>query len=222
MWKLKLALIVIGAVIAFIGYEEFKVSQGTTKEPLEIELAKLEQGESIKNSHLKIAEHWALFPYSVYEYEQSRGETGEPPSTAKVNYAYYPIISNDHPYLVKLDELAEEYGDFDQIPDEEWPSIDNLPVLVKSKEFATIADIPYDWEFKSNVQGLVVNRIKSLGDEESQLIQESFPAVNLDKVLLLEIGRKPSSNLKSIGMVFGGGLLTLLGVVLLMARGKRN
>ncbi len=220
MWKIKLGLIVAGIVVAFIGYEEFKVSQGTTKEPMEIQLSSLEQGESVKNNHLKITEHWALFPFSVYEYKQDRGETGDPKPTAKVNHTYYPIISNDHPYLIRLDELAEEYDDLDEVPDEEWPTIGDLAVLVKSEQFATIADIPYDWEFKSELQGLVINRIKSLEKEESRLIQSSFPTVDLDKVLLLEVGRKPSSSLKSLGMVLGGGILSLFGVMLLL-RGRK-
>ena len=219
-WIINFFLIYVGTSLIFVGYTEFKVSQGSTLEPLEIELALLEQGEAIDNNHLKIAEHWALFPYSIYEYQTFKGETDDPKPTAKVNYTYYPIISNEHPYLAKLDELEKEYGGLDKVPDKKWPAIGDLAVLVKSKEFATIADIPNEWQLKSDSQGLVINRVESLDEEESRLIQSNFPTVDLNKVLLLEAKRKPISSLKSTKGISYGVLLVLIGLAFLVTRSQ--
>jgi hypothetical protein len=37
----------------------------------------------------------------------------------------------------------------------------------------------------------VINRIDSLGQEERELVLESFPEVNLDKVWIIGQGRRP-------------------------------
>ncbi|MFH1268414.1 MAG: hypothetical protein ABIK89_22055 [Planctomycetota bacterium] len=63
----------------------------------------------------------------------------------------------------------------------------------------------------------MVNRIQSLDGEEERLVKESFPTIDLDKVLLVVEGRKPASLAKSLGMSLGGVFLALLGLGLLLA-----
>lgn len=60
MFRIKLAMIVGGGFIAFMGYEQFKVSSGTTAEPVSVSLADLEAGKIPDNAHLNIGEHIAL------------------------------------------------------------------------------------------------------------------------------------------------------------------
>ncbi|MGJ8653936.1 MAG: hypothetical protein ACSHX8_11730 [Opitutaceae bacterium] len=64
----------------------------------------------------------------------------------------------------------------------------------------------------------MINRIESLDSEEAGLLRESFPHINLDEVWIVEEGRLPSSQGKSVGMMAGGGLLMLAGAFLLVKR----
>jgi len=119
--------------------------------------------------------------------------------------------------------LASEYGGLENVPDSvPNPEIEHFAALVKTKRFKTVGSIPDDLEDETSVQGLVINRIKSLKGEEAKLIEETFPEIDLDKVLLLEHNRKPASLTKSLGMTFGGALLTLIGIGLFFVGGGQS
>lgn len=197
MFRIKLIVAVLGGIIVFWGVQEFRVSQGTSAEPVAADLAALESGREPPNAHLQLGPHLALYPALVYEVTQSKYATGDPGPTAKVNHCYYPIISLNHPVVRSEDPNAQ---------------LDKFAVLVRSKRFNTIADIPEESRQEASISGLVVNRIQSLDKEERKLILESFPSLDLDKVLLLEDGRRPASLAKSGGMIGGGLLLGLIGV----------
>ena len=62
------------------------------------------------------------------------------------------------------------------------------------------------------MQGLVVNRISSLDSEEKQLVNQSFPRLDLNKVLILEQDRHPASLAKSLGMIAGGMVMVLISI----------
>lgn len=219
MERVFLALAAIGGVLGYMGYEEYTVSQGASAEPTYVELAELEGGAVPDNSHLVIGPHWRIYGGSIYEYEQDVWETGEPDDSATVNYTYYPIISYEHPYILKLISLEEEYGDLEQVPDSVWPNdIGDIAVLIKTRKFRTIGAIPDDWLDAEEIQGLVINQIESLGAEERSLIRESFPSARLDKVLLLEEGRKPSSSGSAFAQLGGGAVLMILGGTGLLRR----
>ena len=92
MSRFTLVMVIIGGLVAFLGIREFWVSSGASTDPTEIDLAALERGEATENNHLKIGEHIALYPATVYECKVSKFDTGEPGPNAKVNHCYYPII----------------------------------------------------------------------------------------------------------------------------------
>ena len=122
------------------------------------------------------------------------------------------MIATNHPFIVALGELDAEYPDGDA-PDEAYPDLTNFMVLVKDKGIKTLGDIPDGIEYTEGpLQGMVVNSIESLSDEENDLIRQGFPGVNPEKVILLEKGRKPAGPGKKFGMIGGGVLLVLLGL----------
>jgi len=59
MFRLKIALIIGGAFLAFFGLQEYRVSMGTSAEPAQIDLAKVEAGETPSNNHWLLGEHTA-------------------------------------------------------------------------------------------------------------------------------------------------------------------
>ncbi|MCA9234065.1 MAG: hypothetical protein KDA44_01245 [Planctomycetales bacterium] len=219
MFRLKIAMVVLGGMLAWFGIKEFRVSNGTTDEPVDVALAEVEAGTVPENNHWRLGEHVALYNACVYEYEEERGGGGDPGPGAKVNYCYYPVLSYDHPVMVQLAKLTQENGDIDNVPDAELPSLEDFAVLVKSKKFKTVGAIPNDWGSVDSLQGLVINTIGSLGSEEAEMFRESFPGLDTDKLVILEEGRTPASGLKSGGMI-GGGLLVAIAGGLWMLAGR--
>jgi hypothetical protein len=217
-FRLKLALIVIGGVLVFIGGREWFVSRGATAEPAAVDLAALERGETPGNNHMRIGRHVALYPEAIFKSEVPESQVGPPGPGAKVNYCYYPIISHEHPFIQAVAKLVANEGGPENVADRPaLPGINNFAVLVKTKRFKTVGAIPDDPGNETAVQGLAINRIESLEDEAEKLIKQSFPTVDLEKVIILEDGRKPASFAGSWGMMLGGLALAALGVGLFFA-----
>ena len=139
-----------------------------------------------------------------------------------MNFAYYPIISDSHPFFMKLTLLVAQYGDIDRIPDKAFPNVDNFTVLIKTERFDTVGSIPKDWKEEKSVTGLVINKIKKLDGKERELMNQSFPKVDLDKVLILEEGRTPTSSVAALGMIVGGVVLIIAGLLMLVGAGKKQ
>ena len=223
MFRVKLAAIVLGGVLAFMGFEEFRVSRGASTEPESMDLKGVESGQDVANPHVRIGRHSAVYGGAVYEYEGIESSNGgEPFPGSKVNYAFYPIISSKHPFNVHWDALAEKYGSYDDVPEtEDFPELTTFSVIVKTKRFKTVESIPEGIVDENELTGLVINRIDGLDNEDKSLLRQSFPAVDFDELLILEDGRKPSSAWMWMSMLGGGLLVALTGVVLLFA-GRRE
>ncbi|MDJ0785733.1 MAG: hypothetical protein QNK05_02925 [Myxococcota bacterium] len=220
MFRLKLVMVFLGGIVAFLGFQERTLSEGATQEPLAVTLEDLESGQVPTNPHLEVGEHWRTNAEIVFRYEQPAGEPeGQPSPKAKVDYAYYPIFSDSLPGVNNLANLTKLYGGADKIPESQLPEVGDFAVIVKTKRFKTVAQIPTPgWERLPPVRGLVINRIESLRSDEAALVQQGFPAVDLTKVLILEEGREPASATRAMSMMGGGAGLSLLGVGSLFVR----
>ena len=216
MLRVVLALIGLGGVLAFIGYQEYKVSEGTSKDPVPVSIVKLEFGVDLPNNHIEVGEHAAIYDALIYEYEQSFSDpTGDDPKT-KVNFVYYPIVSQSHPLAEKLESLSKR--DPDSIRDEEYEALgkEKFKVLVRTGRYDKVGDLPQGGVARlDKVSGMVVNEISSVGWEEQNLLRQAFPDIDFKNILILQEGRKPSSPAASFGMMGGGGALMLVGLGLM-------
>ncbi|MBT7298351.1 MAG: hypothetical protein HN849_02500 [Victivallales bacterium] len=219
--RLQLLLIIGGGVLAFFGFQEYRVGAGAAAQPVAVELAELEAGEELPNVHAKIGEHLCLYSAAVYRCNVGKGE-GQPGPDSKIDYMYFPIISTTHAWFSDANAvLAQHGGNAAAVPEKGWPEVKPLAVLVKSKDrFGTVGEIPDEWVVRKEVSGLVVNRIKKLSGEERDLIQRSFPSADLDKILILADGRSPRSGAATMGIIGGGILLALAGLGWMVARAR--
>lgn len=222
LFRLKLALLVGGGVLAYLGYQEYTLSQGASTEPEPVELAALEQGEEPPSAYIRLGGHWLVSEGAVYEYETSRFGSDEVTDSTEINYAYFPVVSTEHPYVVATDALAAQYGGFENIPDEEWPPFGDFRMVVKTTEYATFGRLPTEWLETPSVDGMIINKIGGLDAEERQLLQQSFPAANLDRLLVLDKGRTPQDPMIAMAMMGGGGILALGGLLWLLPRGSKK
>jgi len=201
--RLWIAIFVGGAVLIYYGVREARLASGASKDPVSVELSALEKGGALTDTHIVVGKHLRLFPAAIFSYQG----TGEPQPHHSVDYTYYPVISPEHPFLVELARLEQKFGDLDKLPDDQWPELKSFRMLVKTTAFSTVGMIPGDIVPGERVQGLVINSVDSLDSEERGLLLQSFPGMNLDNVIIVEMGRKPSS-------AAGAGALVLLGVLL--------
>lgn len=216
MLRVVFALIGLGGVLSFIGYQEYKVSEGTSKEPVPVSLVKLEFGVEPLNNHIEIGEHSAIYDALIYEYEERFSDpTGDDPGT-KVNFVYYPIVSRSHPLAQKLEALSKR--DPDSITDAEYDAIgkEQFKVIVRTGRYNKVGDLPPAGVApQEKIKGMVVNQISSIGWEEQRLLKQSFPNLDFKNLLILQENRKPSSPTASFGMMGGGGALVLVGLGLM-------
>ena len=204
--RLLLAFIIGGGFLTFSGFQEYKVSSNAKSTPTKVTVEDLEKGVKLKNNHVQLNEHAALIGGCVYSARLEKGEYAVQDSS-KVEYVYYPIISYSHPYFVEQDKLIEKFGSYEAIPKNQLPKLKNIKVMVKSKKYDTVGSIPEEVDHKDNFKGLVINSISSIKGEEADLLKQSFPDLNVSKVIIIEQDRKPSSMMLSMLMMAGGVLI---------------
>ena len=205
---LALILMGIGGCMVYYGFLENRLSGDASVEPVEVSLADLEAGEPLPDAHIKIGLHHRMYAISVYEHEDDG--SGRLRSDTTVYWTYYPIISHDHPYIRSLVELEEEYGSLDKIPDREWPPLGEVAVVVKSELFSTYGEIPRERRYTEAIEGMVINEIESLGEEEKKLLSDGFPKMDFDKILILEEYRRPISTAGVVAIITVGSILVIL------------
>lgn len=211
MWRLKLGGIVLGAFLAFWGFNEKKLNENITKDPQSVTMAELEKGDYSGSNHVKITDFAYLHYQLVYQAKVDKGDQ-EVKGSSKVTYAYIPIVSKEHKFMGELNEFISQIQEGNE--DVTEPKLTGYSVLVKTKKYQTYADLPSDFEVsKDPAQGIFINKVTNLDKEEKDLLLEGCPGIDLDKVLILEEGRTPTSATNAYAALIGGVLISLLSIL---------
>ena len=211
--RLILFIILGGGFLSLNGYLQYLASNKINKTPSATKLIDIEKGNKITNNYLILGEHWAFYSSCVY-YDSTSKYDRNVKGRTKVDYAYYPALSIEHPYMITLEKLEEQYGDLSKVPGRKFPKLENIHVLIKTEKFKTVGEIPAYIDSKKNMKGLIINSISSLNDDERKLIKESFPKVNFNKLVIIEEGREPCSITNSFTMMGGGVLIIFIGMAI--------
>ncbi|MAG33166.1 MAG: hypothetical protein CL908_19990 [Deltaproteobacteria bacterium] len=210
-------LLIVGGLFAgFLGYQELGLAQQASALPQPIELVDLESGQAPPNIHVQLGHHWKVWDELIYSYRTEKEDEEVGPAT-RIDYSYFPIISEEHPYSQAFNRLAERYESLDQVPEAEWPRLKDFAVLVRSEAFSVVGKLPGDegWGEAEQMVGLIVNDIHRLKSDEKSLLSQSYPSLDLDKVLILEEGRQVESLAYCLGiMTLGAGLVITGGVLI--------
>ena len=68
------------------------------------------------------------------------------------------------------------------------------------------------------IQGMIVNSVSTLSTETENMLRQAYPGIDLNQVLLLEQGRKPTSQGFTTGLLIGGvGLIVCAAAMGLIA-----
>jgi hypothetical protein len=213
MLRFTFGLIGLGGVLCFIGYQDFKASEGAAAEPQAASLIKLEHGIDPPNKHIEIGEHVAVYDALVYTYEEE-GFSSEVDESTRIQYCFYPIVSLAHPFVTTV--LGSDGKPLhEEITSE---NLEDFKVVIRTGRFDKVGDLPrHTLAREEKVSGLIFNGWGSLDAEDKRLLKEMFPKVELEKLIIVHENRQPASTAFSFGMIGGGGLLAIVGVVMLFA-----
>jgi hypothetical protein len=207
MFRLKIAIVVIGGVLTFFGFQELRLRSVVKSDPQTITCADLGEHGPGDNANV-IMSDFLLCDFS-YVYEQREHSR----NWEKVWVPAVPLEGEYHQMI--LSRLKPD-GSIDG----EIPPPKDVKVIVQSSQVmneGALTKLAAD----ETLPGLIINEIASLGSEEQKLLRESYPGVDFNKVYILEHMRKPQHAGLSAAMVGGGVLLAGVGVLSFFLGRKR-
>ena len=105
------------------------------------------------------------------------------------------------------------------------PPTNLVRVILVSRTIKKKEDLGQIFTPEGAIQGLLINSVSDLGDQTEKLLREAYPDIDLSKVLILEQGRKPTSQALLTSLFVGGfaliGVAALLGVVAVVVRVRK-
>lgn len=186
------------------GYNELSLSQKSSAEPMAITYEELEKGPP-ENPYRILGSHVPL-ELLIYSYNQN---------TKLVSTIYYPITSQDN-----LRSAAAQVSKEKKVPLKGMKGADivnalDIRIVIKKKVDMSVDEVK---EFAknsppdSNLSGMIINNIETLGHNEAELIKSSLPRFDSQKTVIFEVDRKPSSKLLCYACLGGGFALLIVGL----------
>jgi hypothetical protein len=180
----------IGLGCLLIGWQEWRVSQGTSETPTDVKVEDLEAGQRPNQNHVRLGKHVCLYPMSVYVIPRGDANLKNP----TIRECFFPVVS------VKKLLVPAAGADMVAVPKD-------FVVLACSHQYKNLDEIPTKIAMNDELKGMVVNSIHSLDAEAAKLIQEAFPNVDPNQLLIVQVDRKPSSpafwlTISGVGMIF--------------------
>ena len=199
MARILLAMIIGGGVLIFLGVQEMRLASGAKQEPASVSCSDLIRNGPGDNAHILLKDFFISPAAFVYESAKSGGNW---------KTIWVPVVPQGGAYHQQVLSMVKPDGTLTG----ELPVPTDIRVIVKSSKVATESDLDALAD-QETLQGVIVNKIASLGGKEKKILTESYPTANFDNVYILEHDRKPASAGKSYGMMGGGGVLAVLGVL---------
>lgn len=197
--RFKLVIVGLGAMLAWMGYQEWKLGSGASSAPQLITCAELETTGPGDNAHVELADF--LLTEQAFVYESREG-------SSTWNKIWIPAVALGGEYHQQLVELADAEG---KVMTDDLPVPRSIGVIVKSSRIKNEKQLGR-LAAADTLTGLIVNEVESLGSDERRLLAQSYPGIDLDNVYILEHGRAPAGAGKILGFLGGGSLLVLIGL----------
>ena len=191
-WAVRLGIIclVVGCGLGYATYVEYSLGAYATKEPEQIRLQDLIARGPGGNPHVLLTDY-ELCDNFVYETKGGSHWTG----------VWVPIVPRGAAGPGPGQGLRPQ----------------RVQAILFSTRVSNEAELPQRCG-GPRLQGLVTNRIMSLGSEERRLLAESYPGTDFSRCLIFQEGRQPSS-LTTVALLGGGSALCLAAGAGLIAGG---
>ena len=208
-----MAAIGVGSIV--YGYSESKVSSGATEVPRSVTCQQLIDGGNEDNPHVLVSEVLAGQNYftrvKLTKAEKEAGNTTNKPWEA----VYLPL-------LPLTPELKTRIARGEQVIPP--PPAHLVRVILFSSKIKNKEELGQIFTPEGAVQGMIVNSTSTLSTETENMLRQAYPGIDLNQVLLLEQGRKPTSQGVTTGLLIGGvGLIVCaaaMGLIALVYRPK--
>jgi hypothetical protein len=170
--------------------------------PQRISAAELEAKGPGDNANIVLTDFLLCEQGYIYEYKKKR--IGGNETWTKV---WVPIVPLGGAYHTQVLSMLGPNGEIRG----ELPRPQNIKILVKSTKARSESDIAA-MGAADTLEGLVINKIESLGSDEKQKLAESYPGIDFSQCYIIEAGRKPMGIPQVLGLMGGGGALALVGL----------
>lgn len=209
-----------GVALTLIGKSEYENSQKAAVDPVPVKLPNLEAGKPVPNLHLQIGGHYPIYSSSLGRYKKNVLDLRDVDENTPMDWVYYPIVSDSHPYIREWRKLQKKFGD-QPIPPELTPRLKQFTVLVRSFNYDKLADLPPDDDYAESIRGMVVNDLYPLDPSIKDLVQQSFPDLDMSKVILFDFEREPTTRAAYILKLLIGSAMSTVGFIMLVKQGSR-
>jgi len=199
MGRFKLWMVIGGAVLAFYGFKEWRLSGEVKSAPQTITCEALARDGYGDNAHVRLTEF--LVSPASYVYEEGKG------GWKKV---WLPLVPLNGPYAEQLRALPE---------DAEIPAPRSFGVILQTDEVSNEDKLGALAE-RDVVEGVVINEIDSLDSETKKLLNQAYPGIDLEKCWILEHNRKTKGMASSLLFLLLGLGIAGAGLYLFVQGGR--
>jgi hypothetical protein len=200
---------IIGCGGVIWGSSEYRVARGTSAEAVDVDLAALEEGGEPPQNHIRIGPHMRVYPGAIYSCDEKDKDSADPP----IHFVIYPLLSSSNPSMKKFLQDIEADTDLKQMEKMLLPPIDDVRVLVLTRKYAKLSEVPTRIARPDSITGLIVNPIRRLEKKETDVLRQTYPDIDFSKTFILEEDRKPKSLVVAILTASGGYVLLSLAAV---------
>lgn len=197
MGRILLGLVIFGGIVIFWGFQEMRLSSGAKSTPQDITCEKLASEGCGDNANVHVTDFIVCDAAYVYQEKKRSG------SWSTIWVPLLPKSEETKQYFVSALE-AQAKG---QTP----PMPRNIKVIVQSSKVPNESAMN-NFAALTDIRGVVVNKISSLGSDERKILQDSYPGVDFNDVYIIEHDREPASAAKSFGMMGGGAAMAAAGI----------
>jgi len=226
--KLFVTMLCLGIVSLIYGCNLKSFNKGTSKSPQKWALSQIEEDGGIgSNRYIRISKHTRLYEYAVFEQHAddlvvSEGEYPDPGNV------YFPIVQDTHPIISRIKAIENEektkhifregkynYVKIRQLVNKNkisFPplSAGSVTVIIKSKSFEQTIKVPFVHKKAPELRGMVLSKAL-ISDEDREMIAANFPNLNMNRIVLLEMARKPNPGSFIWSLIFGGWAFIIIG-----------
>ena len=207
MGRILLVMLVGGGALVFFGIQEMRLAKATKPEPQSITAADLIKSGPGDNAHVVMKDFLMCEFAYVYQANKKGGAWKN---------VWVPVVPVGGDYHKKILSMVKPDG---TLGGGTPPMPDDIRLIVKSSKVPNEQSVGA-LANQETLQGVIVNKIESLGGEQKKILKESYPGVDFANVLILEHDRKPATPGKSFGFVGGGAVLSCVGVLGLVKKRK--
>jgi hypothetical protein len=193
MFRLGIFLAIIGGVLGFLGFQEWRLSAGAKDKPQEISLKDLIAKGPGDNAHI-VLKDFLLCENFIVESKKNSNTWSK---------AWNPIVPREGA-PDKINLKPSSFG-----------AILMCPAARNQGDLDRIAQ-------NATLKGMVINEIQSLGAEEKKVLKQSYPNTDFDKCWIIEPDRQPAGMGKLVAFLGGGALLLVGGVGAMIASSRRR